>query len=320
MPITSTRAQVIDSFGDPDAFRTQERSLSAPATSQVTIKVAASAVNPVDLSTRAGKNIPAEAATFPMVLGWDTAGTIVQIGDGVSGWQVGDRVAAMTFQPIDQNGTYAQYVNLAADLVARIPDELALDRAATIPLAGLTASQLVRWVDLPTGATLLVNGPLGAVGRLVMQLASRNGVTVIAVAKPEQRDDALALGAAEVVDRGDFAAAVHNLHATGVDAAIDLVGGATARAALASVRGGGTYVSSVPEYIDPTGPFTAERDIRFDVATVHPDKADLTALLEAAGRDELTTTIERAYPLAEAAEAHRHQQRGGLRGKLILRP
>jgi len=317
---TTTRAQVIDAFGGPDGFRAVELPLAAPGAGQIQIRVAAAAVNPVDLSTRAGKNISPEAARFPMVIGWDAAGTIVRIGDGVDGWRVGDRVAAMTFQPLDQNGTYAEYINLAADLVARVPDGLGLEQAATLPLAGLTASQFVRWVDLRPGGTLLVNGPVGAVGRLVVQLASRRGITVVAVAKPEDRDFVVALGAAEVVDRGVFGVAVRGLQGEGVDAAIDLVGGVAARGALASVRDGGIYASSVPPYIDPTGPFTPERGIRFEVLTVHPDTIDLAGLLEAADRGQLATVIKRTYPLMEAAEAHRRQGQGGLRGKLVLLP
>lgn len=318
-PIT-THAQVIDAFGGPDEFHAAELPLAAPGAGQVQIRVVAAAVNPVDLSTRAGKNIPPESAHFPMVVGWDAAGTIARLGDGVVGWRVGDRVAAMTFQPLDQNGTYAQYVNLAADLVARVPDGLGLEQAATLPLAGLTASQLVRWADLRPGATLLVNAPAGAVGRLVVQLAARSGIAVVAVAEPADRDFVTGLGATAVVGRGDFAAAVRDLHPGGVDAAIDLVGGTVARAALAAVRDGGAYVSTVPPYIDPTGPSDAARGIRFAILIVHPDTADLAGLLEAAGHGQLTSGIARTYPLAEAAEAHRHQAQGGLRGKLVLLP
>jgi NADPH2:quinone reductase len=317
---TTTQAQVIDSFGGPDVFRADDQPLVAPVAGQVQVKVAAAGVNPVDLTTRQGKNIHGDAARFPMVIGWDAAGTVEQVGDGVEGWQVGDRVAAMTFQPMDQNGTYAGYVNLAADLVAPVPDNLTLEQAATVPLVGLTGSQLVQWLDLPVGATVLVNGPVGAVGRVVVQLAQRRGIGVVAVAKPADQSYARELGAAEVVDRGDYTAAVRDLYAEGVDAAVDLVGGAAAHAALASVRDGGAYVTVVPPYVDATGPFDTERGIRFEVLIVHPDTTELTALLQAADRGELSTAIEHAYPLDQAAEAHLRQSQGGLRGKLLLLP
>lgn len=317
---TNTSRAVIEAFGGPEMLRTDERSLPAPAAGQVQVRVAAVSVNPVDLTTRAGKNIPADDARWPMVIGWDAAGTVELVGDGVTGWQVGDQVAAMTFQPMDQNGTYAQLVNLAADLLAPVPEGLELQQAATLPLAGLTASQLVQWIDLPKGASLLVNAPVGAVGRLVVQLAARAGIRVVAVAQPADRDLALALGATEVVDRGDITAAVRALHPDGIDAAIDLVGGTTAHATLAAVRDDGTYATVVPPYVDATGPFEPERGLRFEVRIVHPDTPELTRLLAALSRGELTSTVERTYPLAQAGEAHRRQSQGGLRGKLVLLP
>ncbi len=316
----TTRTEVIDSFGGPDQFRSGERQLAAPGAGEVQVRVAAAAVNPVDLSTRAGMVIPADAADFPMVIGWDAAGTIEGVGEGVTDWQVGDRVAAMVVQPGDQKGTYAEHIDVAADLIARVPEGVSLEQAATIPLAGLTASQMLAWVNVPVGGTLLVDAPLGAVGRFVVQLARTAEITVVAVTEPEDRDAVLELGAAEVVHRGDFTAAVRELHPDGVDAAIDLVGGDTAHASLASVRDGGAYITAVPPFADDTGPFTSEREIRVEVQNVHPDTPVLARLLDAVSRGKLTSSIELTYPLEKAAEAHRRQAQGGLRGKLVLVP
>jgi len=319
MPST-TRTQVINTFGEPERFRSEERPLEVPSAGEVQVKVTAAAVNPVDLGTRAGVVIPEDAARFPMTIGWDAAGTISDVGEGVTGWQVGDRVAVMVPQPGDQRGTYAEHIDVAAELLARVPESVDLEQAAPVPLAGLTASQMLEWVDLPSGGTLLVDAPLGAVGRFVVQLARTAKITVVAVTAPEDRDAAHELGAAEVVDRGDFTAAVRVGHPQGVDAAIDLVGGATAQASLASVRDGGAYITAVPPFIDKTGPFTSERGIRLDVQSVHPDSAELTRLLEALGDGRLSSSVARSYPLSDAAQAHRRQAQGGLRGKLILVP
>lgn len=318
--IRTTTAEVIDSFGDPDRFRSQERQLAAPGAGEVQVRVAAAAVNPVDLATRAGLILSSDAASFPMTIGWDAAGTIEEIGEDVAGWQVGDRVAVMTIQAADQNGTYTERITVAADLLAPVPDAVSFEVAASIPLAGLTASQMLEWVGAPSGATLLVDAPSGAVGRFVVQLARGAGITVVAVADPDDRDGVLKLGAAEVVGRGDFTAAVRALHPEGVDAAIDLVGGVTAQASLASVRDGGAYITAVPPVLDGTGPATSQRDIRFEFQSVHPDATVLARLLEAISRGELTSPIERTYPLAQAAEAHRRQAQGGLRGRLVLLP
>lgn len=316
----TAHAQVIDGFGAADVFRPADLTISAPPAGYLQIRVAATSVNPVDLQTRSGKVIPAGSARFPMVLGWDVAGVIEQIGDGVDGWNAGDRVAAMTGQPAEQNGAFTELINLSADLVARVPDSLELERAATIPLTGLTASQLLRTVDLPSGATMLVNGPTGAVGRLVMQLASHGGVAVIAITKPADQARAIELGAAQVVERGDFTGAVRELYPDGVDAAIDVVGHDAAAAALGCVRDRGVFATVYSNYDDPGNNLQTQRGIRFDNVAVHPDTAELTTLLQRAGSGELATPIEQTYPLSDAAQAHRRQEHGGLAGKLVLKP
>src|SRR5437868_8031375 len=116
---STTRAAVINSYGGPEVLVAATVPLVAMTDAQVLIDVAAVTVNPGDLTTRAGVAIPEKDARFPMVLGWDVAGTVLATGAAVTGLHVGDRVAGMVFQPIDQRGTYAQYVNLDAGLLAK---------------------------------------------------------------------------------------------------------------------------------------------------------------------------------------------------------
>ena len=316
---STTRASVIDTFGGPELLHVTSLPLAAPTSSQVQLEVGAVAVNPVDLTTRAGRNIPESDARFPMVLGWDVAGAVQAIGADVTDWQVGDRVAAMVFQPLDQSGVYAQYVNLEADLLARVPEELDLQQAATVPLAGLTASQLLDEALTQGARTLLVDGPLGAVGRTLVALAVRGGVEVVGVVRPDQTDHLVALGAT-AVQRGAFAEDARRLHPGGVDAAIDLIGGTTAHQALAAVKDGGRYATAVPPYIDPGGPFDVQRDIKVHVHTVHTDTSRLTELLALAAQGAVPTAIERTFPLDDAAEAHRRQAAGRLTGRVLLLP
>ena len=317
---TTTAAAVIDAFGAPDLLHLAEIPVPPLTDSQVQLEVTAVAINPVDLTTRAGTNIPLADARFPIVLGWDVAGTVVATGSRVDGWRVGDRVAAMVFQPSDQRGTYARYINLDAGLLARVPDGLSLEHAATIPLAGLTAAQLLDAVNIGTGRRLLINAPLGAVGRIAVALAVRAGAEVIGVARPEQATDLLKRGVTLTVDRGEFTAAVRQHYPGGVDAAIDLVGGRAAHAAFNSIRDGGRYETSVPPYIDATGQFDTERQIPVHVLVVHANSQQLTTLLNLAVDGALPTTVEATYPLEQAADAHRRQAAGQLTGRILLLP
>ena len=314
------RAVVIDAFGGPESLRTAVVQLPGPSPSEVQIRVAAVAVNPVDLQTRSGLTIAVEDARFPMVLGWDVAGTVAAIGADVTGWQVGDRVAAMVFQPRDQRGTYAERINLDAGLLARVPAELGLEQAATVPLAGLTATQLLALVHIADVRTLLVNAPLGAVGRGVLALAVAAGVEVVGVVSADKADELVARGATLAVQRGDYAGQVRQLYPTGVDAAIDLVGGVAANSAFDLVRDGGRYATSVPSYIVPGGPFNSSRGIPVQLLVVAPNPAQLTGLLGQAVAGTLDTAIEQTYPLEQAADADRHQAAGHLSGRVLLIP
>ena len=317
---TTTRAAVINGYGGPETLVAAEMPLPALTDAQVLIDVAAVTVNPVDLTTRAGANIPEKDARFPMVLGWDVAGTVLATGAGVVALHVGDRVAGMVFQPIDQRGTYAKYVNLDAGLLAKVPDELPLQQAATVPLVGLTASGLLADAATDGVKTLLVTGPLGAVGRHLVALAARAGLQVIGAAAADRADELRALGASVTVGRNDFTGAVRERYPHGVDAAIDLVGGVSSHAAFGLVRDGGRYVTSVPPYVDGTGRFEPDRGITPFVHQVAPDTDRLNTLLSLAAQGVLSTAIEYSYPLDDAAEAHRRQAAGGLKGRVILLP
>ena len=209
MPAPETiRIQAIDDFGGPEVFATHRVPKAAPGPGKVAITVAATSVNPVDLSTQAGENIPIEEARFPMVLGWDVAGTVEEVGDGVSGPAVGDRVAAMSFQPHKQIGTYAERVILDASLLAPLPEGMSFATAASVPLVGVAARQALDALDLSPGAVLFVNAPVGAVGRMVVQLAARDGIVVVGSVADADAGLARGLGAREIVSRaGDLAGA-----------------------------------------------------------------------------------------------------------------
>jgi NADPH2:quinone reductase len=122
------------------------------------------------------------------------------------------------------------------------------------------------------------------------------------------------------VERGEFTGSVLRFYPVAVDAAIDLVGGATARATFDAVRDGGRYATAVPPYIDPSGPFDSERDITVHVHTVHPDTHRLAELLTLAADRELPTPVEQHFSLDDAAGAHRRQAAGGLAGRILLIP
>lgn len=314
------RVAAIDSFGGPEQLRAAEIDPGPRAAGSVRLRLAHAAVNPVDLTTRAGLTIAAADARFPMVLGWDGAGEVVEADPG-SGFEPGDRVAVLSRQLVSQRGTYGEILDAPPHTLARIPAGLDLELAAAAPLAALTAVQALAKLGLRPGETLLVNGALGALGRFALQLAARDGAQVAAVVRPEHSDFARELGATIVIPRGDEpAAALAAAKGGGADAGLDLVGADAARAVFAAVADGGRYATVVPRAVDPGGAFEIERGIEPRTVYVSDEEVgpQLEPLLRAIAAGELRVPIAERFPLAEAGPAHRRLEAGGLLGKVIL--
>ena len=134
------KALVLDRYGDPDVLHLADRPeplLNGAADGLVTVRIHVSGVNPIDLGVRAGVVLPDEAHRFPMVLGWDGAGTVEAIGAEVSGLAVGDRVMVLSKQPSSGIGTHQDVVMLPKAQVVKLADGVSFERAAAAPLAAL---------------------------------------------------------------------------------------------------------------------------------------------------------------------------------------
>ncbi|MFG2039898.1 NADP-dependent oxidoreductase [Dactylosporangium sp. NPDC048998] len=289
----------VSEFGDADRLRGARRPDPAPVAGRVPVRVSAAVVNPVDVWTRAG----ALAALLPdlrppFVLGWDFAG-VTDDGTAVAG-------LVPWFADAGATGTYAERLLADPAWLAPIPAGVDPAEAATLALNGLTARQALPLAGLPAGARLLVTGASGGVGGFAVQLAVAAGLDVTAIASPGDEAFVAGLGAKEVVTRGAA------LPVGAFDAALDA---ASHGGVLHAVRDGGAYVAVT----GPSAP-APERGIRVAEVHVVPSAEGLAALLADLAAGRLTTRIAGRLPLAEAAEAHRRVERGGLRGKLVLLP
>ncbi len=293
--------------GGPDVLRLAERPDPQPAPDEAVVAVHAANVNPTDLGARAGKG-PRAMPDPPYVIGWDFAGTVLNVGEGVDAVSPGDRVVGMIhwYANGGRLGAYAEQVAVPASWLVTLPDGLEETIAATIPLNALTAAQGLAILDLPAGASLLVTGASGAVGAFAVQLAKQAGLRVLAQASTDDEAFVAGLGADEVLARDADLAAVEP-----VDGLYDAV--PLGEAAFAAVRDGGAAVSTraVPE---------PGRGIRQQVFLIEPDVARLRELVADVASGRLQTRIDRVLPLADAAEAHRLNEAGGLRGKVLLAP
>ncbi|MEU7855771.1 NADP-dependent oxidoreductase [Nonomuraea sp. NPDC049141] len=282
---------------------------------QVRIRMSAAGVNPFDLAVAAGTladhGVARKLDSYG--LGFDVAGTVDQVGEGVS-YRIGDEVIALVARLELPVKAQAEYVVVDASAVARAPRGASAVAAATIPLNALTAWQALDRAPLAPGRTLLVTGAAGAVGGYLVELGAVRGLRVVAAAGDGDEELVRGLGAESFVPRSaDLASAVRSLVPGGVDAVVDAA--VLGLGALDAVRDGGTYVSLTPgvTVIPLRGTDVASVFFRADAAQL-----DEVVRLVEAGR--ITLRVAGTYPLEKAADAHARLAAGGLRGRLVLVP
>ncbi|MEU7424304.1 NADP-dependent oxidoreductase [Streptomyces sp. NPDC040750] len=294
-------AAVVRAFGGPEAVEIAEVAVPEPAAGQVRIKVAAGALNPVDLATRAGF-FGGEGRTIG--LGWDVAGTVDAVGVGAA-WRVGDEVVALAPGVAEPLGAHAEYVVVAADAVAKAPASVDAVRAGTLPLNGLTAAQALDLLELEPGSSLLVTGAAGAVGGFAAQLAARRGLVVTGHARAADEELVRSLGAAHFTAEG--------VRPGSVDAVLDTA--MLGAPALEWVRDGGVYVGAQPGRQPGS-----VRGVRTTAVAVSADGARLAELVRLVDEGALSLRVAETFALPDAAKAHARLAGGGVRGRLVLVP
>jgi len=300
------RAVVLVAYGDVDKLVLRDVPDLKPGPSEVKVKVAAASINPIDWKLRSGAMQKFMPLALPAILGRDVAGTVVEAGPGVAGFKPGDKVLGFV-----EHG-YAEYVAEGQEKFARMPDGLEMQKAAALPLVVLTGAQLVEEATKPgKGQVVLVTGAVGSVGRAAVYAARKLGARVIAGVRAKQKEEARKLGADQIValdDDGEISRLQE------LDAVADTVGGETIEKLLPKIRKGGSIGSVVGEPAGAKG-----RDLRVKAMLTHPDSRRLRELAEAVGRGELEIPIEKTFPLAQAGQAQKVAEKGGM-GKILLVP
>ncbi|ADG78132.1 Alcohol dehydrogenase GroES domain protein OS=Tsukamurella paurometabola (strain ATCC 8368 / DSM/ CCUG 35730 / CIP 100753 / JCM 10117 / KCTC 9821 / NBRC 16120 / NCIMB 702349 / NCTC 13040) OX=521096 GN=Tpau_1508 PE=4 SV=1 [Tsukamurella paurometabola] len=305
--------------GGPEVLRWFDVPEPAVRPGQVKVRVVAAAVNPSDVVARAGVfHERYSSIAPPFVPGWDAAGVVVESAHPA--WRTGDDVVAVTLPVFDGGGAYAERIVVNAASVAAKPAELSFEEAATFPMNGLTALLALDDADVDAGSTLAVSGAAGAVGGLVVELAARRGVTVIADAADTDVSLVRGFGADRTIPRGPgFGAAVRAVIPKGVDAVVDAA--LLRDEAVPAVRDGGIHVSlRTPEAGGGMSAPDRRITVRYPVvAAAVADGQRLRALMELAATGAISARVADVLPAGSASEAHRRLESGGLRGRLVLR-
>ncbi|AWB90858.1 NADP-dependent oxidoreductase [Aeromicrobium chenweiae] len=301
------------SFGGTDVLEQVDVPSPEPSAGEVRIAVGAIGVNPLDVAVREG--------WYPMIgeppftLGWDVAGTVDALGDGVTDFAVGDRVFGMPRLPGAGN-TYAEQVVVPAAELLATPDWLDDAHAAALPLVAHTAYRsIVEIAQLQPGQRVLVQAAGGGVGHVAVQLAKTLGAEVVATASAGKVDFVRGLGADQVIDyrEQDFATLLSD-----VDLVIDPFGGESVGRSLAVVRDGGV-VASLLDVREEDVVAAKERGIELNRVRIVPSRAALQAVVDLMAADRLAVHVSGRFPLAQAGAAHDELGRGVV-GKLVLVP
>jgi NADPH:quinone reductase-like Zn-dependent oxidoreductase len=303
-------------YGEPDVLRYEDVPRPVPGAGEVLLRVVATAFNPVDANIRAGFMQGPIPVTLPHTLGYDVAGTVEALGDGVDGVAVGDAVVGLL--PMVADGAAADYVVAPTEVLVPAPSSVPLADAAALPSVGLTAWQALFQIgELAGGQRVLVNGAGGAVGGYAVQLAKRAGAHVIATASPRSGERVRARGADEVIDHtgSDLAAAVSEP----VQVLVNLapIDPAQLAALVALVAPGGIVVNTTVWMPAPSDP---ARGVRGVDVFVRSDPEQLARLVDLVDRGELRIDIAQRVTLAELPAVHVQAAAGTLTGKVIVLP
>jgi NADPH:quinone reductase-like Zn-dependent oxidoreductase len=308
------RAIGVRDWGGREALELLELPTPPVAPDGVLVRVHAAGVNPVDTKIREGALAGAFPFHFPVVLGWDAAGVVEEVGPAVTWFKPGDRVYGYCRRHELAIGTYAEYTTVPEGYLAHMPSGIGHEEAGALPLAVLTAHQGLEKVGLRHGETIFVVAGAGGVGHLVIQLAVARGARVIASASPGNHDFLRALGAEPVDYHDDVAARVRELaEGDGADAAFDVFGGDSRQQATEALRRGGRLVSIARPPPEP------QEGLEVHYVFVRPSGYDLgehiTPLVEAG---HLRPRVQETFPLERAGDAHAAIEEGHVRGKLVL--
>jgi NADPH2:quinone reductase len=310
------RALVVERPGGPEELRLRELPAPRPGPGQVVVAVEAAGVNPVDAGNRAD---PTWAGLdLPYVVGYELAGTVEAAGDG-AGWQAGAPVWGLLPVRGTRWGTYAELVALDAALVGPRPASLSAVEAASIPLAGATALQLLGRLDPRPGEWILVHGAAGGVGSLFVQLARARGARVVASASGRREPLLAGLGVEVFLDRhrGDVAQRARRAVGQELDMVADLVGQGTLAASLPVVREGGRAGSIVELAGDLE--LAVDRNITLHGVLVRPSREVLDALGAAVEARRMRPVVDQLLELADGRAAHERVETGRGQGKVVLR-
>lgn len=313
------KAVFFEEFGGPEVL--QFSTLSPPDLDDghLLIDVHYAGVNPIDWKARRGVYTKIFEHQFPIVAGFDYSGTVQAVGQGVSGFAVGDRVNGMNLVGKIRHGTYAEVTVVPAIAASHFPDGMTFETAAAIPTVALTASQsLIDFGALGPGQSVLIQAGAGGVGSIAIQLAKQRGATVLTTARACDHDYVLDLGADYAIDfeSQDFVEVVRDHVPHGLDLVVDMIGGETLARGYQTLRKGGRMALLVGQ---PDRSLDQQFDVHSEFIFTVPNAKCLGELSAMLAQGTIKLPEIKSMALKDAVSAQIESEAGNVRGKLVLK-
>jgi NADPH:quinone reductase-like Zn-dependent oxidoreductase len=282
------------------------------SSSQVLIKVKAAGVNPVDFHIRNGMLEDSGTHELPLILGWDAAGIVSEVGQHVTDFKLGDEV--YVYSPLTEQGAQAEYLAVNADIVAHKPASLNFIQSAAVPLAALTALQgLTKHGELQKGQKVLIHNASGGVGSFAVQIAKNIGAYVIATGSQAKKDFIMCLGADEFIDytQDDF-----EEHVSDMDLVFAAVGGNNiVERSLVVIKPNGRLITLLDEIDEKKA---QSQNIHYARMIVEPSKKGLNTIADMLESNQLQVTIDSVFSLDDAKKAMIKSESARATGKIVI--
>ncbi|HEY1074546.1 MAG TPA: NADP-dependent oxidoreductase [Patescibacteria group bacterium] len=307
------KAAQINQYGGPEVIQVNETDKPEVKEGYVLIEVHAASLNPFDTTARSGQAHARMPLHFPATLGGDVAGVVTEISEGTTGIAVGDEVYGQASVFAGGTGSFAEFTATQPGVIAKKPETLHFNEAASLPLVGSSAIQaLMEHLKLQKGQTILIHGGAGGIGSLAVQLAKHLGAHVIATAATNDIEFVKGLGADEVVD---YQNEKFEDKVSDVDAVFDTVAGETYTRSFPILKKGGTIVSMLEQ---PNQELMEKYGVTAiaQFTTITTEKLNTLSKLVDSG--VIKPQVDKVFELNKVTEAFMYREHQHPRGKVVI--
>ena len=324
------KALQIVKYGEiKDSLAFNEVSKPTVQANDVIIEVKAAAINPIDKSIILGNLQGMLPIPLPSTSAYDVSGIVVETGNEVSNFEIGDLVYSRV--PQEQMGTLAEFVAVTSNAVSKKPGNISFEEAASLPLTGLTALQALEYAGIKENDKVLIHAGSGGVGSFAIQYAKAKGAYVYTTTSTSNLEWVTELGADKVIDykTEDYKAIVKD-----ADIVFDTLGKNYTTEAFAVVKKGGMVVSvagpldeenakmfGMADYKLPTelSNLVSEKEAAYKFIFMHPNGSHLDEIKALVEDDKIKPIIDKVYPFSESIEAFTHLATGRAQGKIVVK-